>query len=365
MEKDKQKFIKIAGRVGVFLGTLLLLYLLYKFAVYFMPFFIAAIIALIIEPIIKFCMNKLKLSRRVSAILVVGLTIILFTCGIVWGSISLADEVIKLTSNLGPYITDIINNTEQFISTIGERYPGIPEQVIAGAENSIVEFFNDFGSYIKNLAGKLLQWLFSVPTVITNIVITILALIFFTKDRIYVIDMLEHHMPKAWIKRVTQVIGETLSTIGGYVRVYAKIILITFAELYLSFTICRMIGFEISYPFMLAIIIAIVDILPILGVGTVLVPWAIWLFATGQVGFGIAIAITYIAIFIIRQFIEPKLVSKQFGIHPLITLFAMYAGFRVAGVFGLILGPITLMILKCIFAKQLDRGLFKDLFDEK
>ena len=73
----------------------------------------------------------------------------------------------------------------------------------------------------------------------------------------------------------------------------------------------------------------------------------------------------FFSYFIIRQFLEPKLVSKQFGIHPIITLFAMYAGFKAAGVFGLILGPIGLMIIKCIFATQIENGLFKDLFDEK
>lgn len=365
MEKSKQRTIKILERVGVFIGTLLLLFFVYKFAVYFMPFLIAGIIAIIIEPVIKFCMNKLKMSRRISAVLVVGITIILFAMGVVYGTVALADEVINLTSNLGPYITDIVKNTQEFVSTIGERYPDIPEEVIGGIETSLVSFVNSMGDVVKTWAANLLKWLFSVPRLITNIVITILALIFFTKDRIYVIDMLEHHLPKTWIKKISQVLGETFSTIGGYVRVYGKIILITFAELYIAFTICRLVGFEINYPFMLAVVIAIIDILPILGVGTVLIPWAVWLFVTGQINFGIAIAITYILIFIIRQFLEPKLVSKQFGIHPLITLFAMYAGFKVAGVFGLILGPITLMILKCIFAKQLDRGLFKDLFDEK
>ncbi len=365
MEKSKQRTLKIIERIGIFLGTLLLLFFIYKFAIYFMPFLIAGIIALIIEPVIKFCMNKLKMSRRVSAVLVVGLAIILFALGIVYGTISLADEVIKLTSNLGPYVAEIVENTQEFVSTIGEQYPEIPSQVMQGVETSLVSFVNSMGDVIATWATNLLKWLFSIPRLITTIVITILALIFFTKDRIYVIDMLEHHLPKSWIKKISQVVGETFSTIGGYIRVYAKIILITFIELYIAFTICRIIGFGIDYPFTLALVIALIDILPILGVGTVLIPWAIWLFATGNIGFGIAIAITYIVIFIIRQFIEPKLVSKQFGIHPLITLFAMYAGFKVAGVFGLILGPITLMILKCIFAKQLDRGLFKDLFDEK
>ncbi|MBQ9267469.1 MAG: sporulation integral membrane protein YtvI [Clostridia bacterium] len=363
--ENKQRTVKILKRVAIFVGTLVLLYLLYKFATYFMPFLIAGIIAILIEPVIKFCMNKLKLSRRVSSILVVGITIILIALGVVFGSIALADEAIKLTSNIGPYVANVITDIQDFVSTIGERYPDIPEEVIQAAETSIISFVNSIREVIVSWATNVLKWVFSVPRLITTVVITILALIFFAKDRIYVIDMMEYHFPKAWIKKISEVTKETFTTIGGYIRVYGKIIIITFVELYIAFTICRLIGFNINYPFLLAVLIAIVDILPILGVGTVLIPWAIWLFATGQVAFGFAILITHIVIFVIRQFIEPKLVSKQFGIHPLITLFAMYAGFKAAGVFGLILGPVTLMVLKCIFAKQLDRGLFKDLFDEK
>lgn len=125
-----------------------------------------------------------------------------------------------------------------------------------------------------------------------------------------------------------------------------------------------MIGFEVEYPFLFAIVIALIDILPVLGVGTILNPWALWHLALGNYGFAAAIFITYVIIFIVRQFIEPKLVSKQFGVHPIITLFAMYAGFKIAGFFGLILGPIGLMILKCVFEPQIEKGIFKDLFDE-
>jgi len=128
--------------------------------------------------------------------------------------------------------------------------------------------------------------------------------------------------------------------------------------------IFNIIGFQVEYPFLLAVIIALIDILPVLGVGTVLNPWALWHLACGNYGFAAALFITYIIIFAIRQLIEPRLVSKQFGVHPIVTLFAMYAGFKIAGVFGLILGPIGLMVLKCIFEPQIEKGLFKDLFDE-
>ena len=248
---------------------------------------------------------------------------------------------------------------------IAKEYATVPEQVITTFETSMVDFVGKLGTYLGNLVTSALGIISSIPTIVINIIITILALIFFTKDRIYVIDMLEHHFPKSWISNAMKVLAEVGSTVGGYIKVYLKIIVITFAELFLAFNIYNFLGFEVAYPFALALFVAFLDILPILGVGTVLNPWAIWMLIIGEYGFALAIFITYVIIFCMRQFIEPKLVSKQFGIHPIITLMAMYAGFRMLGVVGLLVGPIVLMALRCIFAKQLDRGLFKDMFDEK
>ncbi len=366
MDKERKRTIKIIERVGIFIGTLILLLLLYKSAIYFMPFLIAGVIAILIEPVIKFCMNKLKFSRRMSSVIVVLLTVILLGFVIIYGSISLIKEALSLSSNLGPAITELTMNVTKIVDDFTTQYANkIPPEIIQGIEASILGFVSDFGAIAKTWVTKILQMLFSIPTILINITITILALIFFTKDRIYVIDLMEHHLPKSWIKKIQEVVGETFSTIGSYIRVYAKIIVITFAELFLAFNIYRLLGFNISYPFILAMLVAIIDILPVLGVGTVLIPWAAWLFVTGDFAFGTAVGITYLVIYIIRQFIEPKLVSKQLGIHPLVTLVAMYAGFKAAGVFGLILGPITLMALRCIFAKPIEKGLFKDLFDEK
>lgn len=365
MEKLDKRTWKILKRIGVFVGTIIVLILLCKFAVYFMPFFIAGILAILIEPVIKFCMNKLKMSRRVSSVIIVSLTIILLCLAVFYGGAALVRETINFTTGLSPTIANIIEQTKELISNIEIDGKIISEDVLTTIENSLVDFIGSLGKMIADLASSFLKYVLSLPTIIINIVITILALIFFTKDRIYVIDLMEYHLPKSWIKRITSVTSEFFSTLGGYIKVYSKIIVITFAELYLAFNIYNAIGFHVEYPFLLAVVIAIVDILPILGVGTVLNPWALWLLVTGNYGFAIAVFITYVLIFIIRQFLEPKLVSKQFGIHPLITLFAMYAGFKSAGVFGLILGPIFLMILKCIFAPQLEKGLFKDIFDEK
>lgn len=363
MEKNKK--IRIVGRVAGFLGTLLLVYILFRFATYFMPFLVAGIIAVLIEPAIKVCMNKLKMSRRVSSVIVVALTIVAIVLIIIFGGMAIIKEIMKLSENVRPAIVELTQSIDQLSVKLEEMYPDIPQNIVDAMESSVIDFVKNFGNLVTDTASKAVKFLLSVPTIIINTVITILALIFFTKDRIYVIDMMEHHMPKSWIQKLIEVGKEVFSTIGGYIRVYAKILLITFTELYIAFNIMNAIGFEIPYPLLLAMLVSIVDILPILGVGTVLIPWAVIMFILGQWGFALALLITYGFIFVFRQFIEPKLVSKQFGIHPLITLFAMYAGYRTYGVFGLILGPIVLMVLRCLFAPQIEKGLFKDLFEEK
>ncbi len=365
MDKIDKKTWKIIQRVAIFIGTIIVLLLLAKFAVFFMPFLIAGILAIMIEPIIKFCMNKLKMSRRVSSIIIVTITVILFCLAIFYGGMAIVKEVLRLTSNITPTITNIIEEVKTFIGNLLENNEMVSDEVVTTIENSVTEFIGSVGRWIVNWATGLMKYILSIPTMLINVIITILALIFFTKDRIYVIDLMEYHLPKSWIKKIKTVSKEFFGTLGGYIKVYAKIMFITFVELFLAFNIYNVIGFKIEYPLLLAIVISIVDILPILGVGTVLNPWALWLLCTGEYGFALAVFLTYVIIFIIRQFLEPKLVSKQFGIHPIVTLFAMYAGFRVSGVFGLILGPIVLMILKCIFAPQIEKGLFKDLFDEK
>lgn len=365
VENTKKRRNIVLGRLAVFVGTLVVLFLVCKFALFFMPFLIAGIIAILIEPVIKFGMNKIKMSRRMSSGIVVFLTVILLIGVCAWASTELVAELLKLTSNLGPTISQASTTIIEWTSKLSTEYSEIPTQVVSAVQNSLVDFVGKLGNYIGTMASKVFDMVLSVPTMLINITITILALVFFTKDRIYVIDLLEHHLPKQWIKKTSTVAKDLGSTLGGYIKVYAKILFITFLELFIAFTfVYKLLGFAIPYPFVTAFLIALLDILPVLGVGTALNPWAIYLLVVGEYGFAITVFLTYIAIFIIRQFIEQKFVSKQFGVHPIITLMAMYAGFKFMGFLGMLVGPIVLMVLRGIFSKQIDKGLFKDLFDE-
>lgn len=96
-----------------------------------------------------------------------------------------------------------------------------------------------------------------------------------------------------------------------------------------------------------------------------MIPWAILSAIDGDINLGIAIIILLILMSITKQILEPKLVSKKIGIHPIFTLIAMYTGFKVIGIMGLLIGPIILIIVKNIFANLIDKGVFKTIFDKK
>ena len=112
----------------------------------------------------------------------------------------------------------------------------------------------------------------------------------------------------------------------------------------------------------MSIIICAIDALPILGAGTILIPWAVISFALGDIKLGIALILIYLIVLSVRQMLEPKLVSQNLGVHPLITLISMYSGFKIFGVIGFLIGPIVMIILKNVFSKELEVGFFRDIF---
>ena len=116
---------------------------------------------------------------------------------------------------------------------------------------------------------------------------------------------------------------------------------------------------KIEYPFLMALFIGFIDALPILGAGTVFIPWIIIEFLNTNNSLASCLLGLYILIIVLRQILEPKLVSNKIGIHPIFTLIAMYTGFKLIGILGMLIGPVVLVILKNIFANSIDTGLIK------
>lgn len=146
-------------------------------------------------------------------------------------------------------------------------------------------------------------------------------------------------------------VKKQLKTTGyKYIRAYLLMISITFVQLFIGFRILK-----IDYAFTIALLTAIVDILPVIGVGTVLIPWSAVLLLSGDFFTGFGLLIIFIITALIRQFIEPKIIGVSIGLNALATLIAMYAGFKMFGFIGMFTIPLFVIIIKNLN----DNGIIK------
>ena len=285
MEQEKIRFWNIFKRSLIFIGTLVMLFYIAKFAVIFMPFFIALILAIITEPIIKFNMNKLKMSRRMSSFIVVSITIILILAVSIWLGTFATSKIIEYSKDLPSLIGNASTTIQKSLDSASKDLSDyVPAETLSAIQESILNLVKNFANYVTDIASKAIGIVMSLPGFIVSVIVMILAFVFFTKDRVYMIDMLEYHFPEAWVKKAYMVKKEVFTTLGSYIKIYSKIIVITTVELIIAFSILNLIGFNLEHIIKLSIFIAVVDILPILGIGTILIPWSVWSFITCNIG---------------------------------------------------------------------------------
>ena len=256
-----------------------------------------------------------------------------------------------------------VNFVETFISKIDISKWNIPESVMSTIQNSAMEFVGVIINFVKNWLTSVLSFLTSIPTIGIYTAITFLALYFICVDRIYMLDQLEHHFPQQWVKTFAIHLRKLVKSLGGYLKAELILVLISFIISLIGLYIFHIIGLNVQYPLMAALLIGFIDLLPIFGSGFVMLPWAIISACTGDITLGVAILILWAIMSIVRQFIEPRIVSGQIGIHPIFTLIAMYTGYKFIGILGMIVGPIILIIIKNVFATLIDKGVFKTIFE--
>lgn len=356
-------FTKVLRKILILIITLVSIFLLFKLALFYVPFLIGFIISLLIEPIIKMISRKTKLTRRTSAIIVLLCIFTILITLIVWGSVNLISESADLLQSLNIYIEKIYNQIQKYINSIEFDKLEIPRQVISIIETSANNFLDFVTKWVSGFLTSILQGITSLPVVGIYIVITILSTYFICADRLFILDQFEHHFPKIWVRKFGIHLKKLISTLGSYLKAEATLILISFIEVLIGLCIFKWIGLNVEYPLLAALGIGFVDALPILGSGTVMIPWAIISAVNGDLKLGIAIFILYVIILVVHQLLEPKIVSNNLGIHPIFTLIAMYTGFKISGIIGLFIGPIVLIILQNVFETMIDNGIVKTILE--
>ncbi len=344
---------------------LLGLYIALELSIFYMPFLIAFIISLMIEPAIKKIMKKTHLTRRTSSIIIFVLVSVIIIGGLAWLLITLFSESSSLLQSLNDYFDKLYVQFQNLINYFDFDNIHLSDEILEVIQNSTGDFLTTASDWLRNILNNLINFVTSIPSIAICIGITVIALYFICVDKIYILDQIEHHLPRLWVKKISIHLKELIQTLGGYLKAEATLILVSFIISLIGLYILQIVGFNIQYPLLMALFIGFVDALPILGSGTVMIPWAIICALNGDINLGIAIIVLLIIMSVVRQVLEPKLVSKNIGVHPIFTLIAMYTGFKVIGIIGLLVGPIVLIIVKNIFSNLIDQGVFKTIFDKK
>lgn len=344
---------------------LLGLYIALKLSIFYMPFLVAFIISLIIEPAIKFIMTKTRLTRRTSSIIIFVMVSVIILGSLTWILITLFSESSSLLQGLNDYFDKAYIQFQKLMESFQFDKIHLSNEILNVIQNSTGDLLETASNWIRSSLTGLINLVTSLPSIAICVGISVVALYFICVDKIYILDQVEHHLPKVWVRKIGRHLKDLIQTLGGYLKAEAMLILVSFVISLIGLYILQFAGFNIKYPLLMALFIGFVDALPILGSGTVMIPWAIICAINGDINLGIAIVVLLIIMSVARQILEPKLVSKNIGVHPIFTLIAMYTGFKVIGIMGLLIGPIVLIIFKNIFASLIDQGVFKTIFDRK
>lgn len=344
---------------------LALFYLFFKYAFgTFLPFIVAIAAAMILQKPVNFISRKTPIKRGLASVFCVllgffALIAVLVLLGI-WAGSELKgfiDYIIIQMEDIPAFINKIENYLANGLSFLPDK-----------AENTVTSFISDKLSSFLESPGKptgesmsidfsalttplmsILDTAKAIPTTLVSILVALIACCFMTSDYKTLRGLVLGLFRPETKDKIIRAKNLLIPSLGKMAKAYGKIISITFCELSLGLGLLKLLGiFDSGYIFIIALIIALIDIVPVLGTGTVLGPWALISLLNGNYAMAIGLIIMYVCITVIRQIIEPKLVAAQLGIPAFLMVIAMFMGTRLFGFIGLFLLPITLVMLKLL-----------------
>ncbi len=325
----------------IIISTLTLIFLLFKYVlVYLAPFIFAFLISLAIEPVVRF-FESFKMKRGIAVALSIVLVFSSVIMLVVLAITNLSIELVKLYNSLPDYSQQIYNMVEGLFQRGQDIYLQLPPEASTLLQDVIRTVFNNATSLLSNTTKAAIETIKWLPGFLIVLLIMTIATFFLTKDKFILKAFLFKQFSPAWARKISVFKDNVFNSFVGFLKAQALLISITFTESLLGLNI---IG--VNYALLIAVIVSMVDVLPVLGTGSVYVPWAIVSALMGNYRLALSLLALYLIILVVRYMIEPKVVGDQLGIHPVLSLISMYVGLKTIGVAGVILGPAMVIIIK-------------------
>ena len=337
-----------------------LYYFTIKYALgYIFPFIVAAALSIFLQKPVKAITKKLhiKAHSAVSIILVLLIvTVIVGTmAGALYGLINELKDFVAYVFGKFSSVSDFIKTAEEFTMNLVVKLPRGISDTIGGY---VTDFFDRIGTESSGIDLSVLSAPISgawhvvkgIPSLFLSVLVTVISCVFMTSDYENIKNMFLNMFSGENRKKLVNTKRTTTKGVAKLFKAYATIMLITFTEMFIGLSFLKLIGaYTGGYVAIISFVTCIVDIIPVLGTGTVIIPWAIYCFISGDVGLGIGLVVLYAVITVLRQIIEPKLVANQVGLPAIVTIAAMFIGARIFGTFGIIILPLTVIILKLMY----------------
>ena len=319
--------------VGI-LSTVILLFCFieYVFPV-LLPFIIAWIVASVTVGPAKRLSAKIKTPEKIIRLVIsVLFTLIFIATGmlVIW----------RTTTSLWQFLVDISEQNQLYdllsrvlskdVPFFGELLPPELATRISDAFGSLISSGMSFiAEWVTALAG-------GVPRLFLFLLVTLISLVYFSLDYDKISAFVKSYLPKNLSELLSRLRSSIVLVLKKYVLSYSLILMITYATLLVGLLLLG-----VEHAAVVAFFIALLDVLPIIGVGTVLIPWSIYELAIGDSALGIGLILLFLANAVIRQISEPKIVGKSLDLHPIITLITLYVGYALFGLWGMLLLPVA------------------------
>ena len=356
-----------------FVAVLLaLIYVFFKYLFWIAaPFLLSFFFAVLLQKPLRI-LDK-KTNHKAHSFWSIFLVVVSIAVVIVPVALILTSVFGKVSAFIG-YVSEQLSDISSFLSTIENwllnAIQFLPKGIYDSVSGSITDLFDklqpnavegaassagllsslDLGSLTSKLTSgvsNVYSVVKGVPSILIGVVIGLVAWILFTKDYDYIVRFIQNQLPddkKGVLVEFKQVFSKTILTMF---KAYGIIMCITFCELFLGFSIMSLFGImNNGYFAIIALAIAVFDILPVAGSGGILIPWSLFSLIYGNYKQAIGLIVLYIIITVIRQYIEPKIVGTSLGVHPIVTLMGLYFGLKLFGFMGMFIVPLTVMTLK-------------------
>ena len=337
----------------LFLGAAALIFVFFKYVLEIIfPFLLAALLGSSVLPLARKLTKFTKIPLWLTGSVLLSLLFLALGFLTVFAVDRILIELTRLSASLaeegGGELGRMISDAVDYVSNLTSRLPIIRDIRKAGGleevwdkidSAAISSITNAISSLGQRLGEKMTSFIASLPSMLVGVVVAFIASYYFSTGN--AARCVGAMIPSRLKERVVGVKNDVLGALLGWAKAYLLISGLMFCVLFAGFLILK-----VKYALLLAFIVALIDVFPVLGTGSVLVPWAIFSLVSGTARLGGALLVLYGVATLLHEFAEAKLVGKSLGLPPLITLVTMYTGLKLFGVFGMLSFPAIVMTVK-------------------